>query len=124
MTIEIIQPALDYISWGIGIIAVLIIIYGVGVGVLEFILAELRTARVHRAGSFNFQSIRHDIGFHLILGLEFLIAADIVRTIIRPSLEELAVLGGIVAIRTLLSYFLSKEVGQAPAEQMKKTKKS
>lgn len=113
MNIEFIQPALDYISWGIGVIAVLIILYGVGVGLVEFALAEFRTARKHRAGSFNFQSIRHDIGFHLILGLEFLIAADIVRTIIRPNLEELAILGGIVAIRTLLSYFLGKEIGQS-----------
>jgi uncharacterized membrane protein len=46
------------------------------------------------------------------LGLEFLIAADIIRTIIRPTLEELAILGGIVVIRTVISYFLGKEIGQ------------
>lgn len=110
MNINVIQPALDYISWGIGIIAVLIILYGVGIGAVEFIIAEFRNFRSYRAGSINFQSIRHDIGFHLILGLEFLIAADIIRTIVRPTLEELAVLGGIVAIRTLLSYFLGREI--------------
>ena len=113
MSVESIQPVLEYISIAIGIIAILIVLYGVGVGLIEFALAEIRSFRTHRAGSFNFQSIRHDIGFHLILGLEFLIAADIVRTIIRPSLEELAVLGGIVAIRTLLSYFLGKEVSMS-----------
>lgn len=112
MYLETIQPYLDYISFGIGIIAILTVIYGVIVGLVEFVIAEGRYFRIHRAGSVNFQSIRHDVGFHLLLGLEFLIAADIVRTVVRPSLEELAVLGGIVAIRTLLSYFLGKEVSQ------------
>lgn len=107
---EIVQPVLDYISLGVGIIAILIVVYGVIMGIFEYILAEFRYFRIHRAGSVNFQNIRQDIGFHLLLGLEFLIAADIVRTVIRPSLEELAILGGIVAIRTLLSYFLGKEI--------------
>ena len=107
---SIIQPALDYISLAIGAIAVLIVIYGIIVGLIEFIKAEWRNFRVGRAKSYNFQDIRHDIGFHLLLGLEFLIAADVIRTIIRPDLEELAVLGGIVVIRTVISYFLGKEI--------------
>ncbi len=52
-------------------------------------------------------------GFHLILGLEFLIAADVLNTILRPTLEELAILAGIVAIRTLLSFFLGWEIRQS-----------
>lgn len=107
---ETVRLVLDYISLVIGAVAVLIIIYGIIVGLIEFTRAEWRNLRVIRARSFNFQSIRHDIGFHLLLGLEFLIAADVIRTVIRPSLEELAVLGGIVAIRTLISYFLGKEI--------------
>ncbi len=112
MNFEIIQSVLNYVSLAIGGIAILVIIYGIGVGLIEFIRAELRNLRVSRARSFNFQNIRHDIGFHLLLGLEFLIAADIIRTVIRPNLEELAVLGGIVAIRTVISYFLGKEINQ------------
>jgi len=44
------------------------------------------------------------------LALEFFIAADIVSTIITPTWERLGVLGAIVAIRTVLSYFLSKDL--------------
>ena len=47
-----------------------------------------------------------------MLGLEFLIAADIIRTIVKPSLEELAILGSIVVIRTVINYFLGKELRQ------------
>jgi len=46
------------------------------------------------------------------MGLEFMIGADIVRTLIRPSLQELAVLGSMVAIRTVISFFLNKEMGK------------
>jgi uncharacterized membrane protein len=106
------QSILDYISLVIGGLAVLIIVYGIIVGLLEFSRAEWRNLKVSRVRSYDFQNIRHDVGFHLLLGLEFLIAADIIRTVIRTSLEELAILGGIVAIRTVLSYFLGREISQ------------
>ena len=48
----------------------------------------------------------------LLMGLEFMIGADIVRTLIRPSLQELAVLGSMVAIRTVISFFLNKEMAK------------
>ena len=54
--------------------------------------------------------IRYTLGVYLLLGLEFLIAADILETVFRPSLEQLSILGGIVIIRTLLNYFLNKEL--------------
>ena len=55
-------------------------------------------------------SLRHQLAYYLLLSLEFLIAADILDTIVQPSLEELAVLGGILAIRTVISFSLSWEM--------------
>ena len=107
------QQVLDIITLVIASIAGLVIIYGVILGIIELIQVEwqrFRTREVEK--SFTFEKIRNDIGFHLLLGLEFLIAADIVRTIIRPNLEELAILGGIVVIRTTISYFLGREINQ------------
>jgi uncharacterized membrane protein len=46
----------------------------------------------------------------LILGLEFELAADVVRTVIAPSWQELGQLGAIAAIRTFLNYFLEKDL--------------
>jgi uncharacterized membrane protein len=46
----------------------------------------------------------------LVLGLEFELAADVVRTVIAPSWTELAQLGAIAVVRTFLNYFLEKDL--------------
>jgi uncharacterized membrane protein len=55
-------------------------------------------------------SIRVKLGSYLVLALEFFIAADIVKTIITPTWESVGILGVIVVIRTVLSYFLTKDL--------------
>jgi uncharacterized membrane protein len=58
-----------------------------------------------------YHRLRQDIGRGILLGLELLVAADIIRTVaISPSLESVAVLAGIVLVRTLLSFILEVEV--------------
>jgi uncharacterized membrane protein len=56
-------------------------------------------------------AFRSGFGRSILLGLEFLIAADIINTVaVRPTLEGVAVLAGIVAIRTFLSFSLELEI--------------
>ena len=55
---------------------------------------------------------RSSLGKGLVLGLEFLIGADVLRTIMAPSLEELALLGGVVLLRTILSFSIEFELRQ------------
>jgi uncharacterized membrane protein len=52
-------------------------------------------------------------GRWLTLGLEFALAADIVRTIISPTWNEIGQLAAIALIRTFLNYFLEKDLGEA-----------
>lgn len=111
------QQVLDYVTLAIGSVAGLIIVYGVVLGLIELVKAELRSFRATEGTPVVFEKIRYDVGFHVLLGLEFLIAADIIRTILRPTFEELGILGGIVAIRTVISYFLGKEIEQKPARK-------
>lgn len=54
--------------------------------------------------------MRQKLGSYLILGLEFFIAADIIRTITRPDWNDIGMLAAIIAIRTVLSYFLGMEL--------------
>lgn len=49
-------------------------------------------------------------GIWLLLGLEFELAADIVRTAIAPSWTDIGQLGAIAVIRTFLNYFLERDV--------------
>jgi uncharacterized membrane protein len=100
---------IEYISLGIGLVGIFIVLWGVIVGLVEFIRAQLAYLGRH-IKLLPLEKIRIDLGRYLLLGLEFLIAADIIRTIVKPSLEEVAVLLAIVAIRTVISYFLNKEI--------------
>ena len=53
---------------------------------------------------------RLDLAQRLVLALEFLIAADILKTIVTPTLEGMALLGSIIAIRTVLSLSIAYEL--------------
>ena len=48
----------------------------------------------------------------MALGLDFFLAGDIIQTIVVPSKDSLMILGGIVIIRTVMAYFLAKEIDQ------------
>lgn len=67
-------------------------------------------------GRRGYQSLRETFGQALLLGLEFLVAADLIRTVaVAPTLRNVAVLGLIVLIRTFLSFSLQVEIdGVAP----------
>lgn len=59
----------------------------------------------------RYQAYRQDLGRSILLGLEFLIAGDIIRTVVvAPTLENLAILGLIILIRTFLSMTLQLEM--------------
>ena len=64
----------------------------------------------------NIRKLRAVFGTYLLLGLEFLIASDILKTVLEPTLNELAILGGIVVLRTVLSVFLNKEIKELETE--------
>ena len=56
-------------------------------------------------------NLRSSLGRAILLGLEFLVAADIINTVaVQPTLGSVAVLAGIVAIRTFLSFSLETEI--------------
>ena len=69
-----------------------------------------------RDGAVAFRTARETIGGVILLGLEILVAADLVRTVTSPpSLTDAAVLAVIVLIRTVLSFSLQVEIeGVAP----------
>lgn len=103
------MTALHYISLAIGIIGVAVIVWGVFRVTLMTIKAEFKLCPTP-AECMKRETLRLQLGSYLLLGLEFLIAADIIKTIRDPELKEMAVLGSIVAIRTVISFFLNREL--------------
>lgn len=83
---------------------------GVALIVGGLVLATARAALGAQAAS-RYQRWRHDLGRAILLGLEVLVAADIVRTVaFTPTMDNVLVLALIVAIRTFLSWSLALEL--------------
>jgi len=92
---------------------------GVLVVVLGLIFAAGRFIMAGLSASERYRQLRQDIGRGILLGLELLVAADIIRTVaIAPTLESVLILGLIVLIRTFLSMALQVELeGRWPWQQ-------
>ena len=111
---------LNILATIIGVISLLIVTYGVFVGFIAF----LRNGFKRINGTYtinNVRQLRADFGSYLLLGLEFLIASDILKTVVDPTLDELAILGGVVIVRTVLSVFLNKEIKELAEEENSKS---
>jgi uncharacterized membrane protein len=65
---------------------------------------------IGRSETFPQERLRLGVGRALALALEFLLAADIVRTAVAPSWDEIGKLAAIAAIRTALNFFLQREI--------------
>lgn len=89
---------------------------GVFVIILALVAAIGRLAVSGRKSPDPYRQLRQDIGRGILLGLEFLVAADIIRTVaVTPTLQGVLVLGLIVLIRTFLSMALQVELeGRLP----------
>ncbi len=75
------------------------------------LVVALAALRVSRREQGVYSQFRQQLGRVILLGLELLVAADIIRTVaVTPTLESVAVLGVIVLVRTFLSFSLEVEL--------------
>ena len=112
------KEVISIAGYAIESIGVLVIIAGSAVSSVRF----LRCFRVEPEGV-AYGVYRRQLGRSIILGLEFLIAGDIIRTVVvADTLTNVTILGLIILIRTFLGFTLHLEVeGQWPWRQSKKT---
>jgi len=103
------EDLLRHVAMGVGllaeVIAVLIIVAAVlwaAWGMLAILVRKQATAAVTH--------VRLDLGRQLALALEFLLAADVVRTAVAPTWEDIGKLAAIAVIRTGLNYFLHRDI--------------
>lgn len=102
---EALRALVRWTTLAIELLGVLVIVGGLA-------FALIRAALPPRdAGGDRIARLRSDLGRAILLGLEFLVAADIINTVaIEPTLDNVLVLGAIVAIRTFLSFSLEVEI--------------
>jgi uncharacterized membrane protein len=105
--IEHILDVVEYVATGVEVLAVVIIVAGITAATISFLSAR-RGPRIDPRAA---KTYRERLGSALLLGLEILVAADIIRTVaLAPTLESVAVLGILVLIRTFLSWSLVVEI--------------
>jgi uncharacterized membrane protein len=102
------EQTMDAIARGVEIIGIVTLVLGLAA-------ALVRAGLVLTSGQGGveeaYRIVRTVFGRSILLGLEFLVAADIIRTVaVQPSLQNVAVLGLIVLIRTFLSFSLEVEI--------------
>lgn len=101
----------DWVSLGVDATGALVMVAG-----LAWALLRAAASRPGRPGGVDapacrYRQLRQDIGRAILLGLEFMVAGDIIRTVaVEPTVNGLLVLGGIVLIRTFLSLSLEVEL--------------
>jgi uncharacterized membrane protein len=123
--VETVRAAIEWAALGIEILGAVVIVAGVlrvaiTRGTVRFLF------KLEEPGAYG--SYKQQMGRSLLLGLEFLVAGDVVRTVaLEPTLLNVSVLGLLVLVRTFLSWSLAVEIEghwpwQAPAVALHKPK--
>lgn len=105
---EWLKVIVGYLAAGAEIAAAIVI----GGAILRGILSYVRQLFSRRQHFNSTEVIRLQLGRVLALGLEFTVASDILRTAVAPTRQDILNLGAIVLLRTLLNYFLEREIRQ------------
>jgi uncharacterized membrane protein len=104
------ETIVDWIEWAalaIEIIAVAIIVGAIVYAISHYLFHSI----FHPEEEGQYQQLKVRLGKALLLGLEILVAADIIRTVaLEATLESVTVLGLLVLIRTFLSWALVVEI--------------
>jgi len=101
-----IEIALMLIRKVVALIGVIVILWGAIIGIYQFLFERRNAAK--RFDSIDV--IRLKFGRTIILGLEFIVAADVIATTTAPDYYSVGILASLVGIRTLLTYFMNKEM--------------
>ena len=102
---NILQKLVTILDW----LSVLVIIYGVIMQFIGFIISEL-TAKDRSVAVEKVTMLKNFLGTYILFALEILIGADIIESILAPSIDHILSLAALVIIRTIISYFLNKEI--------------
>jgi len=99
---------IEYITKALDIIAVVILVIGSIKMVIKYVISEVKD--ISKTDIKTFQVIRCELGVYILLSLDFLIAKDIIHTVTDLSQDSLLELGVLIVLRTVIGYFIGKEV--------------
>ena len=105
--VEVLRTGAQAVATLVEAVGIVIVAMAVLVAAMRYLAGFLR-----RSEPYSPEALRLGLGRSLALSLEFLLGADILRTAVEPSWEEIGRLAAIAAIRTALNYFLQREIAE------------
>ncbi|MFH1533554.1 MAG: DUF1622 domain-containing protein [Nitrospirota bacterium] len=105
----ILQEVVHYISIFFDSAGVLAVTWG-GIAALIYLLSGFFSKKTKKNQQYYMYKSRKVFMTKIVLALEFFLAVDVIRTVVKPTWTTLGQLGALVVIRTALTYFLSKEL--------------
>ncbi len=99
---------LEWVAAGIELIAVVVMLLGTARFVAGFVRSERRVERPGRTQAMN--QVRIELGGYILSALELLIVSDLIHTALSLALGDLLFLALLVAIRSVISFFLEREI--------------
>ena len=105
---EMFKEIAGHVALGVEVVAALMIGMGAVEALVRLVMPKSKFGRT--APFAKYREIFVRFGVWLMLGLQFELAADVIRSAISPNWTDIGQLAAIAAIRTVLNYFLAKDI--------------
>ena len=114
---EELKKVIEFLPEIIDLFGVLILVIGFVRGLIAFLKMELSRYKGKKRHFRVMQILRCDVGLYILLALDFMITSDIINSMVNADMDDLIGLASIVVLRTIIGYFLGKEVEEIHKEQ-------
>jgi uncharacterized membrane protein len=111
---HLLHSIFEWLELIIDISAALVMVMAFVVAFFSYFQTLIRSKRMERIR--EMQKVRCDLGVKLVFALELLIISDLLHTIISRSMDDMLIVGALVLIRTVMGYFINKEIQEIRAE--------
>jgi uncharacterized membrane protein len=110
-----VELILEWLAVAIDLVGALIMIWAFVTSVVGLLRGSIIGGDAHSRIR-NLQVVRCGLGVKLVFALGLMIISDLLHTIISRSVDDLILVGGLVVIRTVIGYFLNREIQEVGAE--------
>ncbi|NOR20063.1 MAG: DUF1622 domain-containing protein [Xanthomonadales bacterium] len=111
---HLLHTIFEWLEIIIDVSAAIVMVLAFADAMFSYVQIAIRDERVKRIR--HLQIVRCDLGVKLVFALELLIISDLLVTIFSRSLDDMIIVGALVLIRTVIAYFLNKEIEEVSAE--------
>ncbi|MGR3485768.1 MAG: DUF1622 domain-containing protein [Paracoccaceae bacterium] len=112
--LHLVTLGLEWAAAIVDVLAILVMLIGAVRFVTGYVRAELSHDGLRRVKGIDYERV--ELGRYILAGLELLIVSDIIHTALSLAIEDLLFLGLLVVIRSLISFFLGRELAEVKHE--------